>query len=500
MEPAVSVVVSTFNRAAPLARALGRLCAQHVPAGLSYEVIVIDNNSTDETAAVVSSFVARTPGLVRCIFEPQQGVSHGRNAGIRAARAAIIAFTDDDNEADPEWVASVAAALDRRPDVAGVGGRVLPEWPRPAPKWLDRQHWSPLAILDYGDAEFDTGTEDPRCLLTANLAFRREVLERVGGFSADFARCQDHELLIRVWRAGARVLYDPSLIVRTRVPEERLTREYHRVWHTTHGLFSASMQLQESISASGALLRKPIDAIRLYGAPGFVYRELLAECRRWLWARTRLARADAAYHAHRLRYLVAYVRRHASDRRSAGGSSGQIVGFIAAHLRRRRPDGLSGGRRLAVYLLMAVLCGGSAYDIVTDEEHWPFSQYPMFSWVERQPTLEALRVVGVTREPRPREVPLLDSEWLYPFDQCRLQTAIARTWNNPQRRTLTSAMLADTLGRYEASRRGGAHEGPPLAAVRLYDMTWRLAPDAGNVDAPDAKRLLLEVDAPGTTP
>jgi glucosyl-dolichyl phosphate glucuronosyltransferase len=150
--PDVSVVISTFDRCASLSRTLNSLLAQQVPASLDYEIIVVDNNSTDSTAAVVESYCRREPARVRYVFEPRQGVSYGRNAGIRASRAPIVAFTDDDNEVDPHWVATVKATFDSHSETVAIGGRILPQWPRTVlPRWLDRRHWAPLAILDYGD-------------------------------------------------------------------------------------------------------------------------------------------------------------------------------------------------------------------------------------------------------------------------------------------------------------------------------------------------------------
>ena len=142
---------------------------------------------------------------------------------------------------------------------------------------------------------------------------------------------------------------------------------------------------------------------------------------------------------------------------------------------------------------MAVMVGGSIADIVFDREDWPLSQYPMFSTVDLRPTLQAIRVVGVTRETAPREIPLMDDRAIGPFDQCRLSTALARTFNNPSRQPLGPAMLRGVLDLYEARRESGENEGPPLDAVRAYDMTWTLGADVRNVDRPEVRRLIAEV-------
>jgi len=87
-----------------------------------------------------------------------------------------------------------------------------------------------------------------------------------------------------------------------------------------------------------------------------------------------------------------------------------------------------------------------------------------------------------------------------PFDQCRLATALARTYNNPSRRALTDAMLSDVLTRYEQRREAGEHDGPRIIAVRLYRMRWRLDPEARNVDTPDERQPLRAVSISSRPP
>src|SRR6202011_3950745 len=119
--PDVSVVISTCDRAESLSRTIQSLRRQQLPSGLDCEVILVDNNSNDETSDLLRGLASQAHLALRCLFEPRQGVSHGRNAGIRASRAPIVAFTDDDNEVDPQWVATIKRVLDLHPDVAAVG-------------------------------------------------------------------------------------------------------------------------------------------------------------------------------------------------------------------------------------------------------------------------------------------------------------------------------------------------------------------------------------------
>src|SRR6188768_2062989 len=104
----VSVVVSTYNRRQTLPRAIESLLDQRVPPSLRYEIIVVDNNCTDATRDLIADYLRRFPKVVRYAFEGRQGVSNGRNAGVRAARSPIVAFTDDDNVASRTWVATIA--------------------------------------------------------------------------------------------------------------------------------------------------------------------------------------------------------------------------------------------------------------------------------------------------------------------------------------------------------------------------------------------------------
>src|SRR5918999_1552867 len=143
----ISVVISTYNRCDRLSDALESLLAQKTEE-VSYEVIVVDNNSSDRTKEVVESYKARGFENLRYAFEPKQGVSYGRNKGILDSRAEIIAFTDDDVRASPDWVVNIKRALDEHPEADFVGGKILPQWEDEPPPWLTRAHWWPLSLID----------------------------------------------------------------------------------------------------------------------------------------------------------------------------------------------------------------------------------------------------------------------------------------------------------------------------------------------------------------
>jgi hypothetical protein len=148
-------------------------------------------------------------------------------------------------------------------------------------------------------------------------------------------------------------------------------------------------------------------------------------------------------------------------------------------------------RRVFVNLILGGFIAGSAYDIAADQEHWPFSQYPMFSEAWTRPTFEWLRVFGVTADGS--EFPLDQNRYIAPFDQSRLPKALRRMSDFPDSAARLETALRDVLTRYESLRVEQIHDGPPLAAVRLYELEWTIDPQASNLDRPDRKTFIAEV-------
>jgi hypothetical protein len=148
-------------------------------------------------------------------------------------------------------------------------------------------------------------------------------------------------------------------------------------------------------------------------------------------------------------------------------------------------------RRAIVNTVLLALIAGSAYDVVMDQEHWPFSQYPMFSGIWRSPTFTWLRLFGVTADGR--EFPLDNNRFIAPFDQSRLPKALKRILDGRDGKVRVRTALADCLARYEELRRQKHHEGPELAALRLYELEWTIDPDGANVDRPDRRDFIAEV-------
>jgi glucosyl-dolichyl phosphate glucuronosyltransferase len=303
--PVISVVMCTYNRAALLPAAIDDVLAQDHPATPQFELIVVDNNSPDSTPAIVERARARD-SRVRYLFEPRQGLSHARNAGIAAARAPIVAFTDDDVRVGREWLATIVRSFCEHPGVSVVGGKVLPVWPGPLPGWLTTAHWGPLALVDYGERTIRVDADNPLCLVGANLAVAASAFARIGGFAADVQRVrdivgssEDHEFLLRLFRAGAFGLYDPRVVIHAAVQPDRLERQYHRRWHTGHGHFHALMR-PDYLERS--------NAGRLFDVPAHMFRTALGDAVGWMAARLRRDEDEAFSRELRLRFFYGFAR------------------------------------------------------------------------------------------------------------------------------------------------------------------------------------------------
>ena len=351
----VSVVISTYNGAARLPDALHSVLTQDA-ANIAYEVVVVDNNSTDGTRATIESLIARGSDRLRYVFEPRQGVSYGRNAGIAVATAPIIAFFDDDVRVNRDWIRTLKRALDDHPEVEYVGGKVLPVWETPPATWLTDAHWSPLAIVDYGSVPICVSAERQLCLVTANFAVRRSLFDAVGVFAPELQRVkgsigsmEDHELLLRCWRGGKRGLYVPTLLARTTVPAGRMTKAYHRRWHTGHGRFCAMMRYVELLDQDGRYIGKAPghDPVKLFGVPAYLFRQAAEEGRKCMLTALRRKPALSLMHENNLRFLVSYIRTRYRQERAANERSAvaEIGTFATRLLRKKMRTALVGGGR-----------------------------------------------------------------------------------------------------------------------------------------------------------
>ena len=306
-QPDLSVVICTYNRPELLRLALTTLLRQSVP-NFDYEVVVVDNNSTPETRAVVDE-LAQTDPRIRYVRETRQGNAYARNTGVEEARAPIIAFLDDDVSVREGWVEIIQRTF-KETNADFIGGKVLPRWEQPPPSWLNQKNWAPIAALDYGDRPFTLAAANPLCLLTANIAFKREVFAKHGGFNAEVQRAgdsigslEDHEYLMRLFRSGINGFYVPEMVVDAYVGSDRMTKAYHRRWHTGHGHFYALMKDEEWERSN----------YRLLGVPGHLYKQTASNAVIWL-SRVITGKTDEAFlNECRLRFFRGFFRQRTTS-------------------------------------------------------------------------------------------------------------------------------------------------------------------------------------------
>jgi glucosyl-dolichyl phosphate glucuronosyltransferase len=237
----VAVILCTYNRCQSLLQTLESVAASRMPDSFEWQVLIIDNNSKDQTREVAEAFCRRDPAHFRYLFEPQQGKSHALNRGIREAEADILAFMDDDVTVEPNWLYELTKPLSD-PGWAGAGGRVyLPKDFSPPPWMATEGNHSLLGIL----ALFDLGPEAgpmSKPPIGNNMAFRKEMFAKHGGFRTDLGpspgseiRYEDTEFGSRVMKGGGKILYVPSAMVRHAVAERRLKKDYFLAYHYDYG-------------------------------------------------------------------------------------------------------------------------------------------------------------------------------------------------------------------------------------------------------------------------
>jgi glycosyltransferase involved in cell wall biosynthesis len=225
--PVLSVVVCTLNQANYLRIALASLNEQTLPRE-DYEVIVVDNGSTDSTKQTVASF----PGFenLRYLYDPVPGLSHARNLGWQQALGKYVAYLDDDAVASPRWLERIRHRFETlMPRPSGVGGRILPIWEAERPPWLGKELEPYLSIVDWRDSPMFL-VEDRFYLAGTNVCYERAALRECGGFPMDLGRkgrllLSNEELWVQrfLLGRGEALWYDPEILVHHHIKAQRLT-------------------------------------------------------------------------------------------------------------------------------------------------------------------------------------------------------------------------------------------------------------------------------------
>lgn len=219
-----SVIVPTYNRSNDIINALSHLIEQTISKN-NYEIIIVDDGSTDDTKEKVTEFVGQYPDYnIKYFYQKNAGPAKARNLGIKESNGEIVFFTDDDCAVPPDWMKTLLLGLKKHPKAAGAGGWYLPpesDMEKTAGFWQRRSaHYFTHEVLTNPFRQYEILSNDPfRCFgfsafNTANICYKKSVLEKVGGFKEDFywPGGEDNELAFRILITGHSLLYIPFYI------------------------------------------------------------------------------------------------------------------------------------------------------------------------------------------------------------------------------------------------------------------------------------------------
>lgn len=278
-----SIVICTYNRAANLPACVAHLAEQSGVESLSWEVLIVDNNSSDDTAQVFATLCDQHPIMLRYAFESSQGLSHARNRGIREADGDHVIFIDDDIQVTRHWLRSFSNAFNEN-DCDAAGGPIKVCSQRPLPNWIRPDMLGFLGGLDFGN--------EP-CLLDGvnrypfggNMAFRRQELERLGGFDVDMGRKGSGESTDELFKgeeaayfrqlaqSGGAICYVPGASVEHHILPYQLRRRFFLTLHYNEGVQSMrGMQLTAGRKFLGVplyVIRQTLNAAGRYLATTF---------------------------------------------------------------------------------------------------------------------------------------------------------------------------------------------------------------------------------------
>jgi glycosyltransferase involved in cell wall biosynthesis len=218
----ITVIIATRNRADSLRETLEDLAKQDTAGNFTYEVLVSDNGSTDNTAEVVKSIQAQFQALRYC-YEAHPGKAYALNSAISQTQSPVIAFTYDDCRFEKNWLRVIWEAFQKQ-KADGVGGPSKPLIEGKRPAWLSDRLVKQLGYINYGNEPFMVQDRKKHVFIGTNHAYRREMFERLGGFDVNrIGNSEDVEFFQRVYKAGGKLFYEPKAVAMHKLEASRWT-------------------------------------------------------------------------------------------------------------------------------------------------------------------------------------------------------------------------------------------------------------------------------------
>jgi glycosyltransferase involved in cell wall biosynthesis len=225
-----SVIIPTINRSDMLRQAIEALCQQENPS-CAYEIIAVDNGSTDDTPEMVEAIARESPVPIYYLLEPRRGSHYARNTGFKVARGKILGLIDDDVIVDPNWVKNIVGVYDN-PEVSCAGGKITIRWVNgPPAAWVERFK-GVLGEIDYGHKLMELTR--PQTVYAGSFSIRKDVLLKVGGYNPCNAPGDklvgdgESGLCQKVYDSGGRIFWVPDATAWHVQDAKRVTRAY--IW------------------------------------------------------------------------------------------------------------------------------------------------------------------------------------------------------------------------------------------------------------------------------
>jgi glucosyl-dolichyl phosphate glucuronosyltransferase len=265
----LSIIICSYNRASYIEAAFDSLYNQS--SGLkSFETIIVDNNSTDNTSDVFKNWRAsHTNGSFTYLTETKQGASFARNTGAAQAKGQWLCFMDDDAIANKDYVENIIKHIETKPDAIGFGGRIIPKYIPSEPKWMSYYVSSLVGNFDY--APTACAFENAKYPIESNMIVKKAVYDSIGGFNTNLPGVvgtiriggEGKELFYKILALGHTIYYDPSICVQHVVEVKKLTPEY--MYRVASGIGRGEKTRTLAIS-KGAYLKKIVEYLFKLGA------------------------------------------------------------------------------------------------------------------------------------------------------------------------------------------------------------------------------------------
>lgn len=278
----ISAIICTHNRARYLIKAIQSLIDQRIPKE-DYEIIIVDNCSTDFTKEVVEQYSCRVN--IKYFYESALGLSFARNTGWRNAKGKYIAYLDDDAIACPGWLSKILEVFETvRPRPGCTGGKVMPIWESSRPKWLSDWLLHGLTIIDWSDTPHVLPNLSEEWLVGANIAFPADILKRANGFTPSLDRVGNNLLSSgdvflekQIVKMGYSCFYHPDIAIGHHIFASRLNQKWFIRRYYWQGVSDAVMQILQERPSTVQRFRYVISKVKIFiKSPKKIQRLILA--------------------------------------------------------------------------------------------------------------------------------------------------------------------------------------------------------------------------------